>query len=410
MMKIGTTFFLTMIAFASVQSQGTIRNGYWKAQLLRNDGQHIVFNFEVKQVKQQTEIYLVNGIERMKVKRPRFMKDSVVIDMPVFESQFRAKLTRGNQMTGTWTKAGSKGPIQMPFTAQAPSRNRFSTAKAASAQITGRWAIDFINENGKKNPAIGEFQQKGNALTGTILTPTGDYRYLEGVVSGDTLKLSTFDGSHAFFFTARIQNDQQLTQGKFYSGPTSIQQWTAQKNPSVTLPESAAMYLREGEDRLNFRFRDLNGQWVSINDARFQNKVVLVQIMGSWCPNCMDETAFLSEYYKKNKQRGVEVVALAYEYSTDFNEAKISVQKFKDRFQVQYPLLITGVTVSDTLRTEKTLPQLTPIRSFPSTIFIDKKGRVAKLHAGFAGPGTGEHYLALKKEFEEIIDGLLKEK
>jgi hypothetical protein len=124
----------------------------------------------------------------------------------------------------------------------------------------------------------------------------------------------------------------------------------------------------------------------------------------------MDETAFLSDFYNRNRQRGVEVIGLAYEYSTDFERSKKSIQKFKDRFKVKYTLLNTGVTVIDSLRTEKTLPQLTPIKSFPSTIFLDKKGRVAKIHAGFAGPGTGLHYEALKKEFEETVNRLLEQK
>jgi peroxiredoxin len=168
------------------------------------------------------------------------------------------------------------------------------------------------------------------------------------------------------------------------------------------------MYVKNGQDKLNFRFMDLNKKWVSINDSKFKNKVVVLQIMGSWCPNCMDETAFLSDYYNRNKQRGVEIIGLAYEYTTDFNRSVKSIQKFKDRFHVQYTLLNTGVTVSDSLRTEKTLPQLTQIKSFPSTIFLDRKGRVAKVYAGFEGPGTGIHYEEMKKNFEATVDRLLK--
>jgi len=82
--------------------------------------------------------------------------------------------------------------------------------------------------------------------------------------------------------------------------------------------------------------------------------------------------------------------------------------KFKERFNVQYPILVTGVTVMDERKTEKTLPQLTPIKSFPSTIFLDKTGKVAKLEAGFTGPGTGYHYEEMKKEFNETIDRLLQ--
>ena len=121
--------------------------------------------------------------------------------------------------------------------------------------------------------------------------------------------------------------------------------------------------------------------------------------MGSWCPNCMDETKFLNEFYIKNKQRGVEVVSLAYEYSTDFERSRISLLKFQQRFNVKYPMLITGAWINDSLRTEKTLPQITPIKVFPTTIYIGKDGKVKKMQAGFYGPGSGEHFELFKKEF-----------
>jgi peroxiredoxin len=230
-------------------------------------------------------------------------------------------------------------------------------------------------------------------------------------VTGDKLKLSGFDGSHAYLFTADIINNNTLQNGSFFSGPTYKEEWSAVKNPKATVKvDEAAMYLKPGEERLNFSFTDIDGRPVSINDERFKNKVVVIQLTGSWCPNCMDETAFLSDYYNNNKHRGIEMVALAYEYSTDFNRSQQSLRKFQQRFNVQYPILITGVTVSDTLRTEKTLPQLTRIKVFPSSIILDKTGRVRKLDTGFFGPGTGHHYEAYKKEFYKTIDELLKEK
>jgi thiol-disulfide isomerase/thioredoxin len=168
------------------------------------------------------------------------------------------------------------------------------------------------------------------------------------------------------------------------------------------------MQLRPGEERIGFRFPDLDSQLVSLNDMRFRDKAVVIQIMGSWCPNCMDETAFLSEYYRNNRQRGIEMIALAYEYSTDFQRARKSLMKFRDKFDVQYPMLITGVTSGDSLKTEKTLPQLTPIKAFPTTIFVGRDGKVKKIHAGFYGPGSGPYYEAYKKEFEETLQALLK--
>ena len=169
--------------------------------------------------------------------------------------------------------------------------------------------------------------------------------------------------------------------------------------------------IKPGSGKLNFSFKDMDdSHQVSITDKAFENKVVVVQILGSWCPNCMDETKFLSEYYKKNHQKGVEIIGLAYERTTDFESSQKALQPFKKRFDVKYPILITGVTVSDSLLAEKTLPQLENIDAFPTTIFVDKKGNIRKVQTGFNGPATGEHYAEFKKEFDEIIERLLPEK
>lgn len=102
-------------------------------------------------------------------------------------------------------------------------------------------------------------------------------------------------------------------------------------------------------------------------------------------------------------------MALAYEQTTDIERSKKSILSFQQRFDVKYPVLLTGVTATDSLRTEKTLPQLNKIRAFPTSIFLDKKGIVRKIRTGFAGPGTGVHYEAFKKEFDETIRQLLGE-
>jgi hypothetical protein len=56
------------------------------------------------------------------------------------------------------------------------------------------------------------------------------------------------------------------------------------------------------------------------------------------------------------------------------------------------------------------LPQLVDIANFPTTIFVNKKGQIEKIHTGFSGPGTGEHYDEQKKEFYDEVKGLLAEK
>jgi len=257
---------------------------------------------------------------------------------------------------------------------------------------------------------VGEFEQKGARVTGTFLDAGGDLRYLEGVVTGDSLKLSCFDGGHAYLFTARIVGDSQLSGGQFFAGASGYESWTADKDARAQLPDEFSITKwNKDAGPLNFTFRDIDGQPVSLSDARFKGKVVLIQIMGSWCPNCMDETQFLSGFYNEYKPRGVEIIGLAYERSTDFARSQGSLQSFQQRFHVQYPMLITGVSVGDPQRTEKTLPQLERINNFPTTIFVNKKGLIELIHTGFSGPGTGAHYEEQKKEFFQTVDRLLGE-
>ena len=395
-------------SFNNLHAQESIAIGEWSGKFIREDGNEIPFLFDIVNEQQKTILYLKNGKERIRVSNVKKTKDSIFIETPVFESYFKARIINSSKWEGVWTKAGSLKMLPMPFVAQKinPDQNKISVNP--SQNISGKWAIVFENKDGKKSPAIGEWKQSGNLLVGSILTPTGDYRYLNGFVQGDSLTLSTFDGSHAFLIKGKIRDAKTISGGVFYSGSVNLDKWEAEKNEQAILPHNSDMYLKEGVQKIDFKFRNLDKKWVSLNDPAYQNKVVILQIMGSWCPNCMDETAFLSEFYRANKSKGVEVIALAYEYSTDFERSKKSIQKFKDRFQVKYEMLNTEVTVSDTLRTEKTLPQFTPIKSFPTMIILDKNKKLVKVHAGFEGPGTGEHYTIFKKEFGEIIDQLLK--
>ena len=384
----------------------TAQQGNWVASLARPDGNNIVFTFNWKTENSRPVWYIRNAAEKIRVDNITEAGDSFIVQMPVFESQFRFTVNN-NTLSGVWIKRGAVNTQVLPFSA-IPGSNRFAPAAAAQKNISGRWAVAFQENNAEIS--VAEFVQKGNILTGTFLNSTGDYRYLEGIVTKDTLLLSGFDGSHSFLFKAVIKNNTTINAGIFYSGANGKEEWTAIKNSKAKVPEaSVAMYVKPGEESLDFSFKDLEGKQVALKSDRFKNKVVVIQLMGSWCPNCMDETAFLSNYYNNNKQRGVEVIALAYEYTTDWERSVKSLKKFKQRFNVQYTILNTEVTVIDSLRTQKTLPQVTDIKFFPSSIIIDKKGKIRKLDTGFNGPATGLHYVAYKKEFNSVVDNLLKE-
>ncbi|HAI37514.1 MAG TPA: TlpA family protein disulfide reductase, partial [Maribacter sp.] len=196
--------------------------------------------------------------------------------------------------------------------------------------------------------------------------------------------------------------------GVFYSGNHFKEPFVATRNDDFELPDPDSLtFLNEGYDKLAFTFPDSNGDKVSLSDDRFHNKVVIVQLMGTWCPNCLDETKFLVEYMAENKD--IEVIGLAFESAKTEDKAFKGIQRLKDRIGVGYPILLAQYGTYDKLKAQEKLPMLNHVLSYPTTIFIDKKGNVRKIHTGFNGPATGEKYIEFKKEFNELVTQLNNE-
>ena len=157
----------------------------------------------------------------------------------------------------------------------------------------------------------------------------------------------------------------------------------------------------------DFAFPDLAGSTVTSQDPRFRGKVLIVALAGSWCPNCHDEAAFLAPLYQEYRGKGLEVVSLMFEHFGDFPSAVAATQRFRRNYGIEYTTLIAGISDKDDAA--KRLPMLDRVYAFPTTIFIDRKGRVRKIHTGFSGPATGDHYTQFVNEVKTTLDQLLAE-
>lgn len=401
---------LLFILANAASAQTKLQTGVWRGVLKNSSGHELPFNFEVSTAGGHQQLAVINGAERFKVTDIKTKGDSVFIHMPLFNSEFKLKFA-GKGLKGEWIKhLGDKDAI-MTFTAEPGTNWRFVKEPVKpAADLSGRWSATFGGGTPGEEKLVGEFRQTGAKITGTFLSISGDYRYLEGTVTGHNLFLSCFDGGHAFLFTANISNAHTLSNGEFYSGLSGTDKWNAVKDANAKLPDAYSLTaLKPGYKKIAFKFRDINGKTVSLTDSRFKNKVVIVQILGSWCPNCMDETNFMvSSYYPKYHKKGVEIIGLAYERTTDFVKSQKTLQQLKNHFNIPYPLLITGYTPSAG-DPQKSLPMLADFKGFPTTIIIDKKGDVRKIHTGFSGPGTGVYYTQFIDEFEKLTDDLLAE-
>jgi thiol-disulfide isomerase/thioredoxin len=372
--------------------------GLWRG-VISLQGQELPFGLEITKSAAGYQAYLLNADEKILLDEISIAGDSVRLVMHVFDAALVARFD-DTRLTGTFVKNYAPSG-NLPFEATYDETHRFTSDTTASVDFSGTFGVTFQVSDTVQYPAVAMIQQEGNDVIGTFLTPTGDYRYLQGNVIDKELRLSAFDGNHAFVFTATLSGDS--IRGRFYSGKNGLETWAGVRNNQAALPDAESLtFLKPGYDKLTFRFPDLNGQPVTLEDARFKNKVVILQILGTWCPNCMDETRFLAPWYERNNERGVEILGLAYERKADFAYAKERVEKMKSKWNVGYDIVIAGV--NDKAKASETLPALNRVVAFPTTIFIGKDGTVKHIHTGFSGPGTGIHYERFQERFNQLVN------
>ncbi len=393
------------IVFVSCSSthKQNLKQGIWRG-VIEIQGKELPFNFEVKKDSvDHFNVTIKNADENLLLDEVSVKGDTVSMTLHIFDSQLKAKI-HGDSLNGFFIK-NSESNYRLPFKAAFGQDYRFTNlAQPDAPDFTGTYSTTFRNEK-DTTIAVGIFTQKQNHVQGTFLTPTGDFRYLEGDIVNDSMKLSSFDGNSAYLFNAVKKNDSTLI-GNFWSGKSWSQTWIGQRDEHASLPDASSLTnLKKGFNKIDFQFRDINGKLVSPSDDKYKNKVLIVQIMGTWCPNCMDETKFLTSWYKTNKSRGVEILALAYEAKADFTYATTRVKKMKEKLGITYDIVIAGT--KDKVEASKTLPMLNEIAAFPTTIFVGKDGLVKKISTSFSGPGTGHHYELFVKDFNETVNELL---
>jgi thiol-disulfide isomerase/thioredoxin len=383
-------------------------DGIWRAEVPTAIGS-IPFNLAFETINDSIHVYAINSDEKLELDQAFFKDDSLHITMEIFDAEIVAKVS-GDKMLGWYTKKlGNLEDRTGLFTAKKGDDFRFVPfEQTALHNVSGKWKAIFTEPEGTLYDAVGVFEQNGNNVTGTFLTNTGDYRYLEGNVDGDSLKLSCFDGTHIFLFKALIKDDELLG-GGFTSSLLYQESWQAVKDDNASLPNADELtFIKEGYDGIYFSFTNTKGEMVSLSDERFKNKVVLVQLLGSWCPNCMDESKFYAKWLRENPDKEVEIIGLAYEKSLDPSFAFPKIERMKKRFGMDYEVLLAGLYEKE--YAQKTLPMLSKVLSFPTTIYLDKNHKVRKVHTGFSGPGTGIYYEKFVDEFNAFMEKITSDK
>ncbi|MBA3973024.1 MAG: hypothetical protein C0504_02260 [Candidatus Solibacter sp.] len=302
--------------------------------------------------------------------------------------------SQGGELKGTYTRRTRRGPVSRAFSARPAVAVKAGAAKSA---FDGDWVL---TPEGGGAGMRARFKMSGGKLTGTVLRIDGDFGTLAGAISGNKATLTHFDLVRATQVTLAMDGAGKLTgtidgRTKF----TGVREGASMPDPSTVTR------VRDANEAFQFTAKDLTGRVVTLADERFKGKAVLMTIMGSWCPNCHDESPFLAELHKKYGPSGFEVVALAFEYTGDAAVDVPQIQAFNRRHNVPYLTLLAGSTEDGQVR--KAMPQLVNFSAFPTSILVDRAHRVVAIHAGFAGPATGSLHSELKGRMTAEVEQAL---
>ena len=304
---------------------------------------------------------------------------------------------------GEYFRAGRDAKTVYPFHAR-----RFAPPKLANEDvpsIAGLWVIPTQTDKGE---SAWQFivRQSGPEVTAAILRIDGDTGALQGAYKGGRILLSHFSGARPSVFEVKLQADGSLDileNGQKKMTATRSAEARAKGLPEPTDP-SKHTSVKDPTKPFPFAFNDLNGNPVTNEDARFQGKVVLIDIAGSWCPNCHDETPFLVALYKKYHAQGLEIVALSFEEADQLQDP-VRLRAFVKKYEIDYTVLMAG----DWEQATGKLAQMANFNAWPTTFFIGRDGLVRGAHAGFPSSGSGELFTKAKEEFEARVEKLLAE-
>ena len=400
------------LALGACDTQPTAVNqqpapGIWRGEIDLY-GTWVPFSLDVDNGPPLQVAYL-NGSERMPVEMIREDGPVLHLDFPSYSARLQALVTEGTRMQGTVTIPRRDKLHELSFRARHDDARRFlPPADEPATDLTGSWGVDFFFPGAQEpEPSILLLEQDGQRVTGNLRGQLGDFRFMEGDLSGDELRLSMFDGGSVSLLTATLDGEDQLS-GILDTVTYQGARIEAYRNEERSLEDPTQLtWMREDTGPLAFTFPDLQGQPVSLSDAMFQDKVVIVVIGGSWCPTCHDEAVFMGPLYREYRDQGLEVIYLMFEYSDDLEENRDQLEAYRDRYQIEHTMLFAG----DAARATRSglMPQLNDIIAFPTTILLDRQGQVRNIHTVFPGPATGQAHEDYKRNLVAEVESLLAE-
>lgn len=388
----------------------------WSAQLTAarpgvSESYVVPFDLLIERMPGGLHAALLNGTDRIDFSSAVQRDGEITLRLEQYDATLTAHCVEGKRtctaIEGEYVRQKGSSISSYAITARrVPYRETLS-----SPTLAPDWQMAFTDQSGKpaaEASAPAHFTLRGDQVEGTVAPVSGDYGLLAGTLRNSELHLSRFDGIHALRLDGHVISPDRI-EGVFHVSPGNSLNFVATRTATASAGFDEAEHLTSVTDPSEaFRFHglDSSGATVTEQDPRFRGKVVLLDIFGTWCPNCHDEAPVLQSLYAKFHERGLEVVGLSYEYVDDRARSLRLIDVYRRKYGIAFPLLLAGTTDSGEIA--RTLPQLRNFGAYPTTIFLDRHGRVRVVHAGFSGPATGR-LDEVRQHFEQTVMKLLDE-
>ncbi len=408
---VGAVVSVILVATPARANDVVPRSGMWRAWL-DSPGGELPFGLEISQVHTSWRAWIINAPERIEIPKVSVSNGTITFSMEHYESTITATVTKaGKRLDGEWKKRGAGDTwTTMSFHADRGRLPRFPSEDKPSGKfetlpLDGKWAVDFSKSD---DESVGLLHSTPDGLAGgTFLTSMGDYRYLTGSYKYGHVRLSTFDGAHAFLFDAHMLPYGKM-KGDFWSSDTWHETWAAELNPLAMKPDPFWMTTFDSKAQLeDLSFPDLEGHLRKLSDPAFAGKVRIIELFGSWCPNSNDAALLLKHLQNNFASADLSILGLAFEHGGHFERNARQVQRYITRHQIEYPILIAGLSDKDSA--SKSFPVIDRVRAFPTFLFIDHNNRIKSVYTGFTGPTARAEHLEIRWKFEQLIRKLLKE-
>jgi len=389
-------------AAAPAAAQSSALAGTWDATVTAG-GVEVPFRMAIAANGSAVTGTFFNGDETMASSSGAFQNGALTLEWDALGTRLDATAVNG-RLEGQYSR-GTRGQ-PLPFSA-----TKFvaaSTSGASVPAIAGLWTMNLAAKSSKGEDAWHLIvRQSGAEVSAAILRVDGDTGTLTGTYRDGKFVLGHFAGSRPLRVEITPQADGSLAVVQNHEAPIPAVRDDQAKSKGLPQPTDPTRFtsVKDPNEPFRWSFPDLNGKIVSSTDAQFRGKVVLVDISGSWCPNCHDETPFLVDLYRKYHDRGLEIVALSFEEAAQLKNPT-RLKAFIKHYGITYTVLVPG----EPKDASEKLPQTVNLNSFPTTFFVGRDGRVRSAHAGFPGKASGAFHEEAKQEMTHTLEQLLAER